>query len=161
DLSEVDAVAKNGKHRAEAPGPRATGAGGMAAFGEPVGYRSGAEALVGIEVEDDRNERSALGIDLQEVGGEDDRCVSISRQHPSREEAVAEGDCTSVPAAASGLALHSRNGPIDDGRSLELGKDGEHLNHHPAGGRASIEGLGSAAEDDTHTIQVVEDLGKA
>ncbi|HVA59114.1 MAG TPA: hypothetical protein VNG13_01080, partial [Mycobacteriales bacterium] len=55
DLAEVGAVAQYREDRWHVPGP--SGFGAVAAFGEPVADRPGAEVLLGVQVEDDPHQR--------------------------------------------------------------------------------------------------------
>ena len=74
--------------------------------------------------------------------------------------AVAERGRTPVPAAARGLALHACHDTVDEGGALELGENAEHLDHHPASGRAGLEGLGRAPEDHAGVIEVFEEISQ-
>ena len=78
----------------------------------------GAEALVGVEVEDDRDQRGLSLVDFE---------ATFSFDRP-----VAEGFVPATPATLGGLAFHAGDHhPVDDGRPLELGEHPEHLDHHP------------------------------
>src|SRR5215472_6218877 len=159
DRADVDAVAKDGQHRPEAPRPAALGP--VAALGQPVGYGARAKPLVGVEVENDGHERRPVGIHLQELGRDRHRRVAVRTRKAAGGEAVAEWDRAAGPAAASGLALQAGDHAVDDGGPLELGEDAEHLDHHATGWAAGVERLGGGAEDDAGAIEVVQDLSQA
>lgn len=64
------------------------------------------------------------------------------------------------PLAPGGFALHPRDHPVDQRGPLELGKDAEHLNHHPAGRGPGVEGLGRRAEVDSDLVQLLQQLSQ-
>jgi hypothetical protein len=66
----------------------------------------GAETFVGIEVEDDRDQRG-----LRLVDGE----ASLPLDRP-----VAEGFVSAAPTPLGGLALHAGDHPVDDGGPLDM-----------------------------------------
>jgi hypothetical protein len=77
----------------------------------------GAEALAGIEVEDDRDQRRFGLVDIESAFA---HCCP-----------VAEGMASAAPATLRGFPFHAGDHPVDDGGPLELGEHPEHLDHHP------------------------------
>ena len=145
DLSDVDRISKHRKDGGVAPG--SAGLGPVPRVVQPHRQRPGAVSAVGVAVEDDRDERRLAG-GRGEVAGR-------------RVDVVAEGTRSSAPAAARGLSLHAGDHPVDDGRPLEFGEHGEHLDHHPPRRGRRVEGLGRRAEGDAGGVEVFEELGEA
>jgi hypothetical protein len=75
-------------------------------------------------------------------------------------EEVAERGSAAEPAALLRPALDPRRDAIDDGGVLELGEHGQHLQHHPPGGRAGVERLGRRAEDNPVGVKLLGQLGE-
>ncbi|MGC2373779.1 MAG: hypothetical protein WA484_07890 [Solirubrobacteraceae bacterium] len=72
-------------------------------------------------------------------------------------EGVAEWWPSAVPAAFAGAALDPRGDAVNDGGVLELGKDAEHLQHHPPCWGAGVEWLGRRAQHDVEGVQLLGD----
>jgi hypothetical protein len=71
---------------------------------------------------------------------------------------VAVGNLADGPFATGGLAFHPGDDALDDRRALELGKDAEHLHHHPPRRARRIERLGRRPEPDPGVVEAFEDL---
>ncbi|MCI0636755.1 MAG: hypothetical protein L0206_22990 [Actinobacteria bacterium] len=71
---------------------------------------------------------------------------------------VAERCGTDDPAPFGGRTLHPGRDPLDDRGPFELGEDGEHLQHHLAGGSGGVERLGCRAKRDAEVVEVLTDL---
>ena len=61
-----------------------------------------------------------------------------------------------MPSAACCLSFNPRDNSVDEGASLELGEDAEHLDHHPAGGTARIKRLGGATKQNLSLVELLE-----
>ena len=104
-----------------------------------------------VAVEDDRHE--------QRLGR---RLVGFGREVAGRRvDVVAERRGPAAPAATGGLSLHPGDHPVDDGRPLELGEHGEHLDHHPPRRSGRVEGLGRRAKGDAGGVEIFQDLSQA
>lgn len=57
------------------------------------------------------------------------------------------------PPALGGGSFHARGDAVDDRSSLELGEHLEHLQHHLAGGRRSVERLSRGPEPDSNVVE--------
>ena len=60
------------------------------------------------------------------------------------------------PAAASRLALHAGDDPVDDGGAFELGEHAEQLDHQATGRGAGVEGLGGRSERDADLVEFLQ-----
>ncbi len=103
-------------------------------------------ALVAVEIEDDRHERS-----LGRNGDEQPRL---------RVGQISERNRANGPRAAGGFAFHAGDHAVDDHAALEFGEHAQHLHHHAASGGGGVERLGRAAERDSCGVEFVEDLGE-
>ena len=72
--------------------------------------------------------------------------------------AVAEGESAVCPAPLLGAPFDAGGDAVDDRGVLELGEHGEHLQHHPARGRAGVERLGRRAQRHPDPIQLLGEL---
>lgn len=124
DLAGVGGVADEPVHRGVPPPGRWCGGAFVA---ELLRDRARAEPLAGVEVED---------------AADDGRFHRVRNQYAlfGREE-VAERRSAAEPAALFRAAFDSGGDAVDDGGVLELGEHGQHLQHHPAGGRTGVERL--------------------
>jgi hypothetical protein len=75
-------------------------------------------------------------------------------------EGVPERRSAAVPAAFLGAAFYPGGDPVNDGGVLELGEHAEHLQHHAASWRASVEWLGRRAQDHAEGVQLLGDPGE-
>jgi hypothetical protein len=111
---------------------------------QQAGDRDRPEPLARVEVEDPPHDRR-----FDRVGHE---CALLVG------EEVAEWRSARVPAALLGATLDPSRDAVDDRRVFELGEHGEHLQHHPAGRRAGVEGLGRRAQHDLVGVELFGQL---
>jgi hypothetical protein len=119
--------------------------GGSALAGELVRDCARAQALARVEAKD-------LAHDL--------RLERVGHDLALRREGVAEGRPCPIPVALLRPPLDPGRDAVDDRGVLELGEDGEHLQHHPPRRRAGIEGLGRGAKDAARGVELLRDLGQ-
>nr|WP_246143191.1 hypothetical protein [Actinacidiphila oryziradicis] len=125
DLAEVGAVAQDYHDAGAAPALAVLGS--VSALVEFLGQSSRPHAGVDVQVEDDR----------------DEWCLTVHRgEHAGGGvQFVAVGPVAAAPLAACGLSFHAVDDAVDNGLSLELGEDAEHLHQHPADRRRGVEGF--------------------
>nr|WP_296072753.1 hypothetical protein [uncultured Actinoplanes sp.] len=139
-LAQVSPVGDNEVDGALRPGLAAFGA--QSPLVEHGGDRAHAEAVPGVEVEDEPD-GGRFGLDDQ---------VVVS----ALVDGVADGCGAAGPETLCGLAFHARDDPVDDHFALELGEDAEHLHEHAADGGGGVEGFGGRAERHSGVGEVVE-----
>ena len=129
DLADVDAVAQDREHGDVAPATALAGA--VSLVVEPVGDRSGAEALAAVQVEDHAHQRGVF------VGDQEAGLLAVR----SGFQGVAKGWRADGPAALGGFAFHAADHSVDDDGALELGEDGQDLHDHAADRGVGVEML--------------------
>ncbi|HEY5193126.1 MAG TPA: hypothetical protein VIJ39_04530 [Solirubrobacteraceae bacterium] len=118
DLADIDAVSQDAEDDLEVEGLALSGA--VAVAREPLPERRCSDSAAGVALKDQADDGCLIRVDLQKA--------------PILVVLVAERDLARRPLPAGGLSLHASDDPLDNGRALELGKDAEHLHHHPASG---------------------------
>jgi hypothetical protein len=117
------------------------------AFGvEHARDRGGAELALGVQVKDPADDRRLDRVRDQELA--------------LRAARVAVGRAAAHPAAFADAPLEAGGDAVDDRCVFELGEDAEHLQHHPAGGRASVERLGRRLEHNLELVELVAEPGE-
>lgn len=117
-LSQVDAVVQSADDLVA--GPLAARTGAVAPVVEHCGDGAGAEAVGGVEVEDQPHDHGLVLVNDEGVGG----LVDL----------VAEGAPAAFPLSFGVFAFHAGDDAIDDGVASELGEHAEHLHAHATHG---------------------------
>jgi hypothetical protein len=114
------------------------------AFGvQRSGDGGGAQLAFGVEVEDASDDGCLHAVGNEELG------LFVAR--------VAVRGATAHPFALADAPFEAGGDTVDDRRVLELGKDAEHLQHHPTRRAAGVERLGRRLQ---HDVELVEFLAQ-